>query len=129
MLSNPPYVADSERASLAPEILRHEPPGALFAGPDGLAAIRALLAQTAARERVRLLALEVGAGQAGAVGELMRAAGFESVRTERDLAGYRARGGGGGERGLRAHGCSAPRVVLGREVGLGRHDGPSMTAC
>ena len=32
VLSNPPYVAESERASLAPEILRHEPPGALFAG-------------------------------------------------------------------------------------------------
>ena len=36
---------------------------------------------------VRLLALEVGAGQAAVVGELMRAAGFPSVRAERDLAG------------------------------------------
>ena len=36
---------------------------------------------------MRLLALEVGAGQAGAVVELMRAAGFGSVRAERDLAG------------------------------------------
>ncbi len=26
ILSNPPYVADSERATLAPEIVRHEPP-------------------------------------------------------------------------------------------------------
>ena len=32
VLANPPYVADSERAGLAPEILRHEPAGALFAG-------------------------------------------------------------------------------------------------
>ncbi len=87
IVSNPPYVAASARASLAPEILRHEPPGALFAGSDGLATIRALLAQTAARERVRLLALEIGAGQASAVSELMRAAGFESVRAARDLAG------------------------------------------
>jgi release factor glutamine methyltransferase len=87
VLCNPPYVAESERAALAPEILRHEPPGALFAGPDGLATIRALLAQLAGRERVRLVALEVGAGQAGAVGELMRAAGFPAVRRERDLAG------------------------------------------
>lgn len=86
VLSNPPYVADSERARLAPEILRHEPPGALFAGPDGLAAIRALLVQLADRGRVRLAAIEVGAGQAEAVGGLMRAAGFTRVRAERDLA-------------------------------------------
>ena len=87
LLCNPPYVADSERATLAPEILRHEPPDALFAGTDGLDTIRALLAQLAPRERVRTAALEVGAGQAYAAGELMRAAGFPSVRAERDLAG------------------------------------------
>jgi release factor glutamine methyltransferase len=87
ILFNPPYVADSERSTLEPEILRHEPPGALFAGPDGLDAIRALLAQVAARERVGSIALEHGAGQAGAVAELVRDAGFESVCSERDLAG------------------------------------------
>ncbi len=87
VVSNPPYVAEAARATLAPEILRHEPPGALFAGPDGLATIRRLVAQLAARERVRLAALEVGAGQAEAVSELLRAAGFPAVRAERDLAG------------------------------------------
>ena len=98
LLCNPPYVAESERATLAPEILRHEPPGALFAGADGLDTIRALLLQLASRERVRLAALEVGAGQAPAVGELLRGAGFHTVRVERDLAGIQrvvvgARGG------------------------------------
>jgi release factor glutamine methyltransferase len=87
IVSNPPYVADADRASLAPEIVRHEPASALFAGPDGLDAIRVLVAQTGARASARLLALEVGAGQALAVGELMRAAGFPAVRAERDLAG------------------------------------------
>ncbi len=87
ILSNPPYVAESECASLAPEILRHEPSGALLAGPDGLACIRALIAQAAKRERVRLLALEHGAGQSDAVAEQVCAAGFGSVRSERDLAG------------------------------------------
>ncbi|MGH2902292.1 MAG: peptide chain release factor N(5)-glutamine methyltransferase [Solirubrobacteraceae bacterium] len=87
ILSNPPYVAESARISLAPEILRHEPPGALFSGPDGLDAIRALLAQAAARERLRMVALELGAGQAPAVIELIRDAGFAEVRVERDLAG------------------------------------------
>jgi release factor glutamine methyltransferase len=87
VLANLPYVAESERAALAPEIVRHEPPGALFAGPDGLSAIRALLEQLRVRERVELVALEVGAGQATEVGELTGAAGFRGVRSERDLAG------------------------------------------
>ena len=86
ILSNPPYVAESERSTLAPEILRHEPPGALFAGPDGLATIRALLDQLAELGDVRFLALEVGAGQAKPVAELTRAAGFDAIRFERDLA-------------------------------------------
>ncbi len=86
ILSNPPYVAESERAALAPEIVRHEPPEALFAGPDGLDTIRALLAQLAERSDVRFLALEIGAGQAPAVAELVRAAGFDAIRFERDLA-------------------------------------------
>jgi len=86
VLSNPPYVAESELAQLAPEILRHEPPGALFAASDGLEAIRALVAQLAARPSVRLLALEVGAGQAPRVAQLIDAAGFDAIRFECDLA-------------------------------------------
>jgi release factor glutamine methyltransferase len=87
MLANLPYVPDAERSALAPEITRHEPPHALFAGPDGLSLIRRLLAQLGDRPRVRMVALEVGAGQAPAVGELTRAAGFAAVSTEHDLAG------------------------------------------
>jgi len=87
ILSNPPYVAASERAELAPEIVRHEPPCALFAGADGLDCLRALIAAAGMRERVRTIALEHGAGQAPAVSELMAAAGFPDVRCECDLAG------------------------------------------
>jgi release factor glutamine methyltransferase len=86
ILSNPPYVAESERAALAPEIVRHEPPGALFAGPDGLSVIRTLLAQLAELPDVRFLGLEVGAGQAQPVADLTSAAGFDTIRFERDLA-------------------------------------------
>jgi release factor glutamine methyltransferase len=87
VLANPPYVAESERGSLAPEILRHEPHEALFAGQDGLAVIGELLSQLAGRSRVAFVALETGAGQARPVAGLTRAAGFQVVRTERDLAG------------------------------------------
>ncbi len=87
VLANLPYVAERDRAALAPEILRHEPPGALFAGEDGLDAIRALIAQLAPRSSVSFVALELGAGQAPSVAELLRAAGFAKVECMHDLAG------------------------------------------
>lgn len=87
ILSNLPYIAESEQTSLAPEILHHEPSRALFAGPDGLACIRELIAQVAKRKHVQMVALEVGAGQASTVSELVCAAGFAGVRSKPDLAG------------------------------------------
>jgi len=86
VLSNPPYVAERERATLAPEITRHEPPGALFAGEDGLDVIRRLV-PAAAAAGARLLALELGEGQAPAVTALLQHAGFGDVDVRRDLAG------------------------------------------
>jgi release factor glutamine methyltransferase len=87
VLANLPYVAEGERATLQPEIVRHEPAGALFAGVDGLDAIRALVAQLCERRHVRFVALELGAGQAPAVAGLLRSAGFEQVEQVPDLAG------------------------------------------
>jgi release factor glutamine methyltransferase len=84
VVSNPPYVEDG--AELAPEIARHEPTGALFAGLDGLAVVRRLVAQAGEREAA-FLALEVGDGQALAVEELARAAGFARTERRADLAG------------------------------------------
>lgn len=87
VLANPPYVRIDEHARLAPEVARHEPSLALLAGADGLASIRPLLAQAGAMRRVRSTAVEVGDGQAAAVAELARAAGFAAVDVRRDLAG------------------------------------------
>jgi release factor glutamine methyltransferase len=84
VLSNPPYVEDG--APLAPEIDRHEPALALRAGPDGLAVLRRLVT-AAASAGAALLALEVGAGQAGDVRGLARAAGFRRTEARADLAG------------------------------------------
>jgi release factor glutamine methyltransferase len=86
VLSNPPYVAEADRVTLAPEITRHEPPGALFAGADGLDVIRRLV-PAAAAAGAGLLAIELGEGQAPAVMTLVREAGFERVEARRDLAG------------------------------------------
>jgi release factor glutamine methyltransferase len=84
VVSNPPYVEDS--ATLAPEIARHEPPGALFAGADGLVVIRRLVDRAAA-SAARFVALEVGMGQARAVADVLRAAGFRDIEVRPDLAG------------------------------------------
>jgi release factor glutamine methyltransferase len=84
VVSNPPYVEDS--ATLAPEIARHEPAVALYAGADGLTVIRRLVAAAAATP-ARFVALEVGMGQAADVAGVLRAAGFGAVETRRDLAG------------------------------------------
>jgi release factor glutamine methyltransferase len=84
VLANLPYVETG--ASLAPEISLYEPAGALFAGDDGLDAVRRL-APIAGAERVALLALEIGAGQADAVASLMADAGFGAIECRRDLAG------------------------------------------
>jgi release factor glutamine methyltransferase len=87
VLANLPYVREDQRASLAPEIRLHEPAGALFAGADGLSAIRALASQLASAPSIRFAALEVGQGQAAAVAEMFMSAGFPAIRRERDLAG------------------------------------------
>ncbi len=84
VLANLPYVAERDWPGLQPEVIEWEPREALLAGPDGLDAYRALFAQPPAAPAV---AVEVGEGQAPAVAELARAAGFARTAVRRDLAG------------------------------------------
>jgi release factor glutamine methyltransferase len=84
VVSNPPYVQDG--AELAPEIVRHEPALALRAGPEGLDVLRLLVPAAAARG-ARVVAVEVGAGQAAAVEAMARDAGFARNVRRADLAG------------------------------------------
>jgi len=90
LVSNPPYVADADRAGLQAEVRDWEPEAALFAGPDGLTMIRNLVSGAAALLLPGgILALEVGAGQARPVAELVQATGaFDPPRIHRDLAGH-----------------------------------------
>ena len=68
IVSNPPYITQSEMASLQAEVREHEPVIALEAGEDGLDVVRALLAaaEPATATGAQLL-IEVGAGQAASV--------------------------------------------------------------
>ena len=93
VLANLPYVAERDWPSLQPEVTEWEPREALLAGPDGLDAYRAFIPECSghlhryAEQKTGALAVEVGEGQAPAVAELMRAAGFGEVEVRRDLAG------------------------------------------
>ncbi len=88
IVANPPYVADVEREALMPEVRDHEPAEALFAGPDGLAVIRELVAGAPAHLSAGgLMALEVGERQAAATAALLRERGFVDPRVVRDLTG------------------------------------------
>ena len=85
--SNPPYVADGD-PHLSEGDVRFEPAGALRAGPDGLSAIRVVVA--GAPERLApggALVVEHGFDQAEAVRRLVTDAGLENPRSLRDLAG------------------------------------------
>jgi release factor glutamine methyltransferase len=81
VVANLPYVAEGE--SLAPEIARHEPRGALYAGADGLDALRA----AAAGARAPWVALEHGATQGAAVRALLEPR-YAEIATHQDLAGH-----------------------------------------
>jgi release factor glutamine methyltransferase len=88
LVSNPPYVAESERDSLSVEVRDYEPEMALFAGEDGLNVHRCLI--PAARDALvpgGPIVLEIGCGQAESVGALLEAAGFESIEFTPDLQG------------------------------------------
>jgi release factor glutamine methyltransferase len=88
LLANLPYVSEEEWSGLAPEIREFEPRDALVSGPTGLEAIEALLEELLAlAPRPKTIALEIGSGQATAVGKLVQAAGYAEVETRRDLAG------------------------------------------
>jgi release factor glutamine methyltransferase len=84
VVSNPPYVAARDRATLPSEVRDHEPALALFGGEDGLAIYRRLIPEAA-----RLLRpggwLMMELGDAVAVREMCVA--WDSVETLNDLAG------------------------------------------
>jgi release factor glutamine methyltransferase len=86
--SNPPYVSDSEYATLPPQVKDHEPKPALVAGPTGTEVIERLIPQAAERLLPGgLLVIEVSPMIAAAVVELFAQDGrYEPATIGKDLA-------------------------------------------
>lgn len=88
VVSNPPYVLETDRESLSVEVRDYEPAQALFAGADGLDVLRRLIpAAFAALVSGGFVALEIGYGQQAAVDALLAGAGFREIEFTKDLQG------------------------------------------
>ena len=86
IVSNPPYVADTDRTTLQIEVRDFEPPVALYGGADGLTVTRRLLEQ--ARSRLAhdgRLIVEFGFGQEAAVRQLAQQSGWRVIGVREDL--------------------------------------------
>lgn len=89
ILSNPPYLSESEVRDLAKEVREHEPIIALQGGRDGLEFYRRLISRIPSHlKREGWVLLEVGKDQAGHVSEMIEAQGcFGKPEKVKDLAG------------------------------------------
>lgn len=88
MVSNPPYIPSQDIPHLQPEVARHEPHLALDGGPDGLDAIRHLAA--AGKQSLKpggFWIVEMMAGQAAAVTEILHQNAYQDICIHNDLAG------------------------------------------
>jgi release factor glutamine methyltransferase len=86
VVSNPPYIADSEE--LAPEVGVHEPKSALFAGPTGMEFYERLALEAPGYlETNGMLIVEVGHTQSLAVAKLLGDAGWRAIQVVKDLSG------------------------------------------
>jgi release factor glutamine methyltransferase len=87
VVANPPYVEDDDPA-LEPIVREWEPPTALFAGADGLDAVRSIGASVGGWLRPGgTVVVEIGATQGERAAALLRAGGLIDVEVRRDLTG------------------------------------------
>lgn len=88
VISNPPYISEIERKDLAPEVLKYDPPQALFGGQDGLECYREIVASLP-----RLLKsggyvlFEIGHTQADPVSEILKNSILHIIDIMRDIGG------------------------------------------
>lgn len=88
LVSNPPYIERAIIPTLMEEVREYDPYIALDGGEDGLDFYRRIIggAQDYLKRGGQIL-MEIGSGQAKAVSELLREAGFKEIDVCRDFAG------------------------------------------
>ncbi len=88
LVSNPPYIERKVIPTLMEEVREYDPYIALDGGEDGLDFYRRIIggAQDYLKRGGQIL-MEIGSGQAQAVSELLREAGFKEIDVCRDFAG------------------------------------------
>ncbi len=88
IVSNPPYISQTEFVNLEPELNRYEPRIALTDDSDGLTFYKRIaeLAPNLLTKDGWLL-VEIGFGASEAVERILRSSGFEIIRIVNDLAG------------------------------------------
>ncbi|MCL1907996.1 MAG: peptide chain release factor N(5)-glutamine methyltransferase [Holophagaceae bacterium] len=86
VISNPPYIAPEDEATLQREI-SFEPRTALFAEDHGMAIIKRLLEQGIER-KVKGLVTEIGSGQGSEVKSSALKMGWRCVEIKKDIAGH-----------------------------------------
>jgi len=87
IVANLPYVPESERATMAREVL-HDPALALFSGADGLDLIRRFVPDAFRHLKPGgWLVLEIGHDQASQVAGFLQASSFTAIEVKTDLSG------------------------------------------
>lgn len=90
IVSNPPHVPLSEARYLPRDVVDHEPPEALFAGPDGLLIIKRLASEAVGWLRPEgWLICELGDSQSDEVTRQLRLLGYTDVAVCRDESSRR----------------------------------------
>lgn len=88
IVSNPPYIAESELPQLSPEVTLYDPKIALSPGKDGVAAYREIAqkARNYLMPNGRII-VEIGAAQATAVYKIFTQNGYREIECLQDLEG------------------------------------------
>ena len=88
IVTNPPYVSESEYQNLPENIRKHEPTHALLAGPEGLDIYKQIAVQAPNHLKPgAAIMMEIGYKQAPAVNELLEKANLKNISVEKDHAG------------------------------------------
>ncbi|MGH9412989.1 MAG: peptide chain release factor N(5)-glutamine methyltransferase [Terriglobales bacterium] len=89
IVSNPPYVAENDLATLQPEVRDHEPHLALTSGPKGSEIYERLIPQAHGALRPGgWIVLELGYDSAPHVIALLQHSGWHDIETRRDALGW-----------------------------------------